>query len=255
MPMANFSLDGKVAIVTGGSRGIGRAIAVGLAEYGANVVIAARKAADLAETETLVAATGREALAVETNIRDAAALENLVQATKDRFGRIDVLVNNAATNPVFGPIANIDDRAFDVVMNTNVKAILMLSKLCRPVMMENGGGSVINVSSTGGVRPGRGLGMYSVSKAAVIMLTRVCASEWGKDGIRVNCLAPGLIKTEFSRALWEDEQRLQASVSSMPLGRIGLSEDMVGTAVFLASDASAYVTAQTIVVDGGQTGA
>ena len=121
--------------------------------------------------------------------------------------------------------------------------------------MGHAGGSIINVSSTGGVRPGRGLGAYSVSKAAVIMLTRVCASEWGKDGIRVNCLAPGLIKTEFSRALWEDEQRLETTVSQMPAGRIGLAEDMVGTAVFLASDASAYITAQTIVVDGGQTGA
>ena len=255
MPMTSFSLEGKVALVTGGSRGIGRAIAVGLAEAGANVVVAARKAGDLAETERQVRATGREALSVETNIRDSAALENLVKQATDAFGGIDVLVNNAATNPVFGPIANMDERAWDVVMNTNVKAALLLSKLVREVMAGGTGGSIINVSSTGGLRPGRGLGAYSVSKAALIMLTRVCASEWGRDGIRVNALSPGLIKTEFSRALWEDEQRLEATVSQMPAGRIGVAEDMVGTAVFLASDASAYITAQNIVVDGGQTGA
>jgi NAD(P)-dependent dehydrogenase (short-subunit alcohol dehydrogenase family) len=253
--MVHFSLEGKVALVTGGGRGIGRAIAVGMAEAGANVVIAARKVGDLAETERLIRETGREALAVETNIRDTAALENLVKQATDRFGGIDALVNNAATNPVFGPIANVDERAWDVVMNTNVKAAFLLSKLVREVMAARGGGSIVNVSSTGGVRPGRGLGAYSVSKAALIMLTRVCASEWGRDGIRVNALSPGLIKTEFSRALWEDEHRLEATTSTMPAGRIGQPEDMVGAVVWLASDASAYVTAQNIVVDGGQTGA
>jgi len=227
---------------------------VRLAEAGAHVVIAARKAGDLAETERLVKETGRPALAVETNIRDAAALENLVKRATDTFGGIHCLVNNAATNPVFGPIAAIDERAWDVVMNTNVKAAFLLSKLVREVMAAGGGGRIVNVSSTGGLRPGRGLGAYSVSKAALIMLTRVCASEWGRDGIRVNTLSPGLIRTEFSRALWEDEERLQTTVSQMPAGRIGLPEDMVGTAVFLASDASAYITAQNIAVDGGQTG-
>lgn len=255
MPVTDFSLGGKTAIVTGGSRGIGRSIAVGLAEAGANVVIAARKAGDLAETERLVRETGREALSVETNIRDAAALENLVKQSVEKFGGIDVLINNAATNPVYGPIASIDERAWDVVMNTNVKAAFLLSKLVREVMTGGNGGSIINVSSTGGVRPGRGLGAYSVSKAAIIMLTRVCAAEWGRDGIRVNTLSPGLIKTEFSRALWEDEARLENTVSQMPAGRIGLPEDMAGTAVFLASDASAYITGQNIVVDGGQTNA
>ncbi len=254
--MTSFSLAGKVAVITGGSRGIGRAIAIGMAEAGANVVLAARKAADLAEAAERVKETGREALTVETNVRDGAALENLVRQTVERFGRLDILVNNAATNPVFGPIAGIDERAFDTVMNTNVKSMLMLSKLAREQMKQQGtGGSIINVSSTGGLRPGRGLGMYSVSKAAVIMLTRVCAGEWGSDGIRVNCIAPGLIKTEFSRALWDNEERLAATTSTMPAGRIGLSEDLAGAAVYLASDAASFVTAQTIVVDGGQTGA
>jgi len=255
MPIADFTLNGKVAIITGGSRGIGRAIAVGMAEAGAKVVVAARKAGDLEEAAGAVKAAGGEVLTVETNVRDMAALENLVKQTTERFGRLDVLVNNAATNPMFGPIANIDERAWDVVLNTNLKSLFFLSKLAREVMKGNGGGSIINVSSTGGLRPGRGLGMYSVSKAAVIMLTRVCAAEWGADSIRVNCVAPGLIKTEFSRALWDDEQRLKTTTSQMPAGRIGESDDLVGAAIYLASDASSYVTAQTIVVDGGQTGA
>jgi dehydrogenase/reductase SDR family member 4 len=252
MTTTGFSLEGKVAIVTGGSRGIGRAIAVGLAEAGANVVVAARKANDLAETERMIRETGRQALSVETNIREMAALENLVKQTAGTFGGVHILVNNAATNPVFGPIASIEERAWDVVMNTNVKAAFLLSKLVREAMAGNGG-SIINVSSTGGLRPSRGLGLYSVSKAALIMLTRVCASEWGADGIRVNTLSPGLIKTEFSRALWEDEGRLQTTLSQMPAGRIGMPEDLAGAAVFLASDASAYITGQNIIVDGGQT--
>lgn len=256
MGLANFTLEGRVAIVTGGSRGIGRAIAVAMAEAGADIVLAARKAGDLNSAASAVEGAGRKVLAVETNVRDMAALQNLVDRTREHFGRIDILVNNAATNPVFGPIANIDERAWDTTMNTNVKSMFFLSKLVREAMIAGGhGGSIINVSSTGGVRPGGGLGAYSVSKAAVIMLTRVCASEWGRDGIRVNCIAPGLIRTEFSRALWDNEERLERTTSTMPAGRIGESDDLAGAAVYLASDASAYVTAQTIVVDGGQTGA
>ncbi|HEY8490153.1 MAG TPA: SDR family oxidoreductase [Dehalococcoidia bacterium] len=252
-PIANFRLDGKVAVVTGGSRGIGRAIAVGLAEAGAKVVAAARKAEDLAETVRQIQERGGEALAVETNIRDDAALESLISKTVERFGRLDILVNNAATNPVFGPIVNIDDRAWDVVMNTNVKAAFKLSKMAREQMIKHGGGSIINVSSTGGLRPSAGLGVYSVSKAALIMLTRVLAAEWGRDGIRVNCLAPGLIKTEFSRALWTNETILQRATSGSALGRIGQPEEMAGAVVYLCSDAASFVTGQTIVADGGGT--
>ena len=185
MPVANFSLAGKVAIVTGGSRGIGRSIAVALAEAGADVCVAARKPEALEETLTAIKATGRRGIAVPTNVRDMDALQNLVNETKRQLGRIDVLVNNAGANPAFGPIQDLEERAFDMVMTTNVKAVFMLSKMVREAILEHGeGGTIVNVSSTGGLRASVGLGGYSVSKAAVIMLTQVCAKEWGTDGIR-----------------------------------------------------------------------
>ncbi|MFN8506271.1 MAG: SDR family oxidoreductase [Dehalococcoidia bacterium] len=253
MSVVEFSLAGKVAIVTGGSRGIGRSIAVGLAEAGADVVVAARKPEALEESVAAIAATGRKSIAIPTNVRDMDALQNLVDQTKAQLGRVDILVNNAATNPVFGPVANLDERAWDTVMNTNVKSLFFLSKMARAVMLEQGqGGSIINVSSTGGFRASGGLGAYSVSKAAVIMLTQVCAKEWGRDGIRVNCIAPGLIKTEFSRALWDNEAARQGGGNSgAPLGRIGMPYEMAGAAVYFASAASSFTTGQTLVLDGG----
>ena len=252
MPVADFSLAGKVAIVTGGSRGIGRSIAVALAEAGADVCVAARKPEALEETVAAIQATGRKAIAVPTNVRDADALQNLVNETKSQLGRIDVLVNNAGANPAFGPIQNFEDRSWDMVMNTNVKALFLLSKMVRLVMLEQGqGGTIINVSSTGGVRAGSGLGAYSVSKAGVIMLTQVCAKEWGTDGIRVNCIAPGLIKTDFSRALWENDAILKNSVQGGALRRIGDPDEMAGAVVYFASPASSFTTGQTLVMDGG----
>ncbi len=252
MAIANFSLEGKVAIVTGGSRGIGRSIAIALAEAGADVCVAARKAEALEESLAAVKATGRRGIAVPTNVRDLTALENLVSETKRQLGRIDILVNNAATNPVFGPVANLDERAWDAIQNTNVKSAFFLSKMVREAIKEHGdGGSIINVSSTGGLRASGGLGGYSVSKAAVIMLTQVCAKEWGPDRIRVNCIAPGLIKTEFSRALWDNDAVLQNSLQTSPLRRIGEADEMAGAAVYLASPASSFVTGHTIVLDGG----
>lgn len=253
MPLADFSLAGKVAIVTGGSRGIGRAIAVGLAEAGADVCLAARKPESLEEAVAAVQATGRKAIAVPTNVRDLAALENLVAETKRQLGRVDILVNNAATNPVFGPVHNIDERAWDTIMNTNVKSVFFLSKFAREAMLEHGeGGSIVNVSSTGGVRVSVGLGGYSISKAAVIMLTKVCAKEWGNDGIRVNCIAPGLIKTEFSRALWENESILTNATQNSALKRIGMPEEMAGAVVYFASPSASFTTGQTLILDGGQ---
>jgi dehydrogenase/reductase SDR family member 4 len=250
--VADFSLAGKVAIVTGGSRGIGRSIAVALAEAGADVCVAARKPEALEESVNAVKATGRKGIAVPTNVRDMDALQNLVNETKRQLGRIDILINNAATNPVFGPIANMDERAWDTVMNTNVKSAFFLSKMVREAMLEHGdGGAIINVSSTGGLRASVGLGGYSVSKAAVIMLTQVCAKEWGTDGIRVNCIAPGLIKTEFSRALWENEAILKNSVQGGALKHIGDPDEMAGAVVYFASAASSFTTGQTIVLDGG----
>ena len=252
MTVANFSLAGKVAIVTGGSRGIGRSIAVALAEAGADVCVAARKIEALEESVAAIKATGRKGIAVPTNVREAEGLQNLVAETKKQLGRIDILVNNAATNPQFGPIANLEERAWDAIMNTNVKSAWLLSKMVREAIKEHGeGGSIINVSSTGGLRASGGLGGYSVSKAAIIMLTQVCAKEWGTDGIRVNCIAPGLIKTEFSRALWDNEAILKNSLTQSPLRRIGDPDEMAGAVVYFASAASSFTTGQTLVLDGG----
>jgi NAD(P)-dependent dehydrogenase (short-subunit alcohol dehydrogenase family) len=253
VPVADFSLNGKVAIVTGGSRGIGRSIALGLAEAGADVAIAARKLEALEETAEAVRATGRKCVAIPTNVREMPALQNLVDETKNQLGRVDILVNNAATNPVFGPIHNIDERGWDAIMNTNVKALFFLSKFAREAMLEHGqGGAIINVSSTGGFQASDVIGGYSISKAAVVMVTQVCAKTWGKDGIRVNCIAPGLIKTEFSRALWENEGILSGATVNAALHRIGLPDEMAGAVVYFASPASSFTTGQTLIMDGGR---
>jgi NAD(P)-dependent dehydrogenase (short-subunit alcohol dehydrogenase family) len=253
MTVADFSLAGKVAIVTGGSRGIGRSIALGLAEHGADVVIAARKPESLEEAVSAAKATGRRAIGVPTNVRDLDALKNLVDETVKQMGRLDILVNNAATNPFFGPIQNIEERAWDAIMNTNVKSLFFLSKLAREAMLAGGhGGSIINVSSVGGIEASDVIGAYSISKAAAIMVTQVCAKTWGVDGIRVNCIAPGLIRTEFSRALWENENILKGSTVGAALRRIAEPDEMAGAAVYFASDASSFCTGQTLVLDGGR---
>ncbi|UCE85255.1 MAG: SDR family NAD(P)-dependent oxidoreductase, partial [Deltaproteobacteria bacterium] len=220
MAVADFSLDGTVAIVTGGSRGIGRSIALGLAEHGADVAIAARKPEALEEAVQAVRATGRRAIAVPTNVRRDDELRRLVDETVARLGRLDILVNNAGTNPVYGPVHEIDGRAWDVIMNTNVRAVHVLSNFAREAMLVHGqGGAIVNVSSVGGYRASDVIGGYSVSKAALIMLTQVQAKAWGADGIRVNCIAPGLIRTEFARALWEDEKTLRAATEQAALQR------------------------------------
>jgi dehydrogenase/reductase SDR family member 4 len=252
--VAGFSLEGRVAIVTGGSRGIGRAIALGLADAGADVAIAARRPEPLAEAVAAIEATGRRALAVPTNVREPAALRALVDATRSGLGRVDILVNTAGTNPVFGAIADLDERAWDAVMNTNVRAAWQLSVLARAAMLAHGdGGAIVNVASNTGLRPTEGLGAYSVSKAALIMLTKVCAKEWGRDGIRVNAVVPGVIRTEFSRALWDDERNLARTVSAAALGRIGEPREVAGAVVYLASGAASFVTGEAIVLDGGET--
>jgi NAD(P)-dependent dehydrogenase (short-subunit alcohol dehydrogenase family) len=253
LPIADFRLDGKVALVTGGSRGIGRSIALGLAEAGADVAIAARKPEALAEAAGAVRALGRRAFPVPTNVRRMEDLRNLVDTTVRELGRLDVLVNNAGTNPSFGPVQQIDERAWDSIMNTNVKSIFFLSVLAREAMLRHGdGGAIVNVSSIGGLQASDAIGGYSISKAAVIMLTQVCAKQWGRDGIRVNCIAPGLIRTEFSRALWENESIAREAVETAALHRIGEPDEMAGAVVYFASRASSFATGQTLVIDGGR---
>jgi NAD(P)-dependent dehydrogenase (short-subunit alcohol dehydrogenase family) len=253
MPVADFSLTGKVAIVTGGSRGIGRSIALALADHGADVAVAARQPEPLAETVAALEATGRRAIGVSTNVRRSESLRNLVDETRRELGRLDVLVNNAGTTPVYGPVQDIDDGAWDVIMNTNVKAAHVLGSLAREAMLEQGqGGSIVNVSSIGGLRASDVIGGYSVSKAALIMLTQVQAKTWGRDGIRVNCIAPGLIRTEFARTLWENEETRREAVREAALGRIGEPDEMAGAVVYLASPAASFVTGQTLVLDGGR---
>lgn len=253
MTVADFSLEGKVAIVTGGSRGIGRSIAIGLAEHGADVAIAARKPDSLEEACDAVRASGRRAAGIPTNVRRTEELKQLVDETLSQLGRVDILVNNAGTTPVFGPVQEIDEGAWDVIMNTNVKAPHLLSVHAREAMLRHGdGGCVINVSSIGGIRASEVIGGYSVSKAALIMLTQVQAKCWGADGIRVNCIAPGLIRTEFARALWDNPKIAEASISEAALARIGEADEMAGAVVYLASPAASFVSGQTLVLDGGR---
>ncbi|MBW2244850.1 MAG: SDR family oxidoreductase [Deltaproteobacteria bacterium] len=252
-PIADFSLEGKVAIVTGGSRGIGRSISIALAQAGADVAIAARKPEALTEARLAVEATGRRAIEVPTNVRVNEDLRDLVSETQTRLGRVDVLVNNVGTTPVFGPIQDLEERAWDVIMNTNVKAAHLLSNAVREAMLEHGeGGSIINVSSVGGLRASDVIGGYSVSKAALIMLTQVQAKTWGQDGIRVNAIAPGLIQTDFARTLWEDDSTRGRAEVEAALRRIGQPDEMAGAVVYLASPAASFVTGQTLVLDGGR---
>lgn len=249
--MSQFSLANKVAVVTGSSRGIGRAIALALADAGADLAICSRKLAELEEVSSEITAKGRQALALSVNVRSKGDLDNLVHKTMEKFGRIDILVNNAGTNPYFGPIIDMEEWAWDTTLNTNVKACFLLSQSVGKIMVAQKGGNIINVSSTGGLRASDVLGAYSISKAALLMLTRVLAVQLGKYGIRVNAIAPGLVRTEFSRGLWEDKSRLENTLERTPLRRIASAEEMGGAVVFLASDAASYISGHTIILDGG----
>lgn len=251
--MGRFDLGGKVAIVTGSSRGIGRAIAEALAEAGAAVVISSRKPAACQEVAAAIEAAGGRAAAIPCHIGEPAQLAALVEGTKARFGALDILVCNAAVNPYYGPLAAIEDATFDRVLAGNVKSVLRLAALAQPAMAARGGGAIIIISSIAGLRASANLGAYAVSKAADMQLARSLALEWGRDNIRVNCLAPGLIKTDFARALWEDEAWLTRRLAATPLGRVGEPADIAGAALLLASEAGRFITGQTLVIDGGVT--
>lgn len=251
--MTSFDLTGRVALVTGASRGIGRATCEQLAAMGARVAVSSRK---LDACETVVRAieqAGGTGLAVACNASRPHELEALVARTRAELGEIDVLVANAATNPYFGPLLAIDDAAYDKTLATNVKGVLGLCRLVIPAMADLGGGSVVLTSSIAGLKGTRRLGAYAVSKAALMQLARNLALEWGHAGVRVNCVAPGIVKTDFARALWEDPQAHERALRGYPLGRLGDPEDVAGAIAFLAADASRFVTGQTLVVDGGAT--
>jgi NAD(P)-dependent dehydrogenase (short-subunit alcohol dehydrogenase family) len=250
--MKLFDLSGKVAVVTGSSRGIGRAIAEGFAEAGAKVTISARNQAPCDEVVEAIRKRGGEAIAVTARISDHAQLENLVAKTREQWGRIDILVCNAAINPHYGPLENLTDQVFERMMTNNVLSNLWLSKLVVPDMKANRDGSIIFISSIGGLKSSTVIAMYGVTKAADIALCRSLAAEWGPDGVRVNCIAPGLIETDFARALYENPERRARVEAETPLRRLGQPEDIAGTALLLASPAGAFITGTTLVVDGGR---
>ncbi|MBI2825261.1 MAG: glucose 1-dehydrogenase [Planctomycetia bacterium] len=250
---ARFDLSGKVAIVTGASKGIGEAIARGLAEFGAKVVVSSRKHEAVEAVAKAIQSAGGEAAAFAAHAGSTSDLHALVDKTVQRFGGVDIVVNNAAANPVFGPIVNADEGVFDKIMAVNVKGPLELAKRAFPIMAERGGGSVINISSIGGISPEPFLGIYSVSKTALISLTKVLAAEWGAAGVRVNAICPGLVQTKFSAALWQDEANLKRFVEQLPLGRMAQPEEIAPMAIFLAGKGAEYCTGGVYVVDGGHT--
>ena len=245
-----FSLSGKVALVTGGSRGIGRAIAIGLATFGADVAVTSRKLPDLEEVAAEIRGLGRRSMAVATHVGRMDEINSLVPKVKEELGRIDVLVNNAGTNPTMDQAMDIEERAWDSIMNLNLKGLFFVSQAVARLMKEQGGGKIINVASVAGLTPDI-LPVYSISKTGVIMATKVMAQQWAQYGIRVNAIAPGLTRTRFSQALWDNPDILQGAMMLTPLRRVGEPDEMVGATVFLASDASSYVTGHVLVIDGG----
>ena len=251
MSVPDFRLDDRVAIVTGASRGIGRSIALGLAQAGAHVALTARKQPDLDAVAHEIVGLGRRALPMAGHMGRRPDIDRLFETTLREFGRLDILVNNAATNPVFGPLMEIEEEAWDKIMALNVKGYLFAAQRAAKPMLAAGKGAIVNVSSTGGLRASPGLGAYSVSKAAVIMLTRVLAKELAPFGVRVNAIAPALVETRFSEALWKTPEILETYLKTTPMGRTAQPEEMAGAVVYLCSDAASYVTGEVLVLDGG----
>jgi dehydrogenase/reductase SDR family member 4 len=246
-----FNLTGKVALITGASKGIGEAIARFYTAFGARVVINSRKQEELDTVASNIREAGGECTGIAANAGDIKACQELVEKVISTYGSLDILVNNAATNPTYGPLLTSEEWAFDKIMNVNVKAPFALANLAHPHMKNRDGGSIINISSIAGLTPDPGLGLYSVSKAALNMLTKVQAKEWGRDGIRVNTICPGLIKTKFSEALWSNDEILNRFVKKLPIARMGTVEEIAGLALYLASPASGYCTGSVFTADGG----
>jgi NAD(P)-dependent dehydrogenase (short-subunit alcohol dehydrogenase family) len=248
----SFDLSGKVALITGASRGIGEAIALAFSQAGARVVLASRKQADLDNVASRIREAGGEALAVAAHTGEPAAIAEAVERTISTYGGIDILVNNAATNPHFGPILTAEESQWDKILDVNLKGYFRMVKACVPSMQSRGGGKIINMASVAGLEPQPMMGVYSVSKAAVLMLTKVLAVELAADNIQVNAIAPGFVKTRFSAALWQNPQINEAVTNSIPQKRMAEPEEIAGMAVYLASPASSFVTGAVFSIDGGQ---
>ena len=255
MPVGSrFDLTGRVALVTGASRGIGSAIAETLAEHGAQVALSSRKQADLdTEAERINVLYPEKTVAIAAHSGRPEDLGRLVKEVMGRFARIDILVNNAATNPYFGPVIGAELAAWDKTFEVNLRGLFVLTKLVYEASMEAHGGSIVNIASIGGLRPGLGLGVYNITKAGVIMFTRQLARELGGK-VRVNAVAPGLIKTRFAEALWGNQEILDRVLAQNPMGRIGVPDEVAAAVLFLASDAASYVNGEVLVVDGGGGG-
>ena len=249
--MGEFSLQGRIAIITGGSRGIGRAIALRFALAGATVVIGSRSLDHVQGVAAEIEQLGGLALPVQAHVGRPDDVDKLVQHTIDAYGRLDILVNNAATNPHFGPLLDADEAQWDKILDTNLKGAFRMCKAAVPHMASSGGGKIINIASIAGLRPSPGMGVYSVSKAGILMLTQVLAQELGAKNIQVNAIAPGVIKTRFSQVLWQMPEFARPILDRLPLARFGEPEDVAGLALYLASPESDYVTGSVFVLDGG----
>jgi NAD(P)-dependent dehydrogenase (short-subunit alcohol dehydrogenase family) len=247
-----FDLSGKIALVTGASRGIGAAIAKSFAAAGASVVLASRRQENLDRVADEIRGAGGNALPVATHTGDQEAVAALADRITESYGGVDILVNNAATNPHFGPILTADESHWDKILDVNVKGYFRLVRACIPAMHARGGGKIINIASIAGLEPQPGMGIYCVSKAAVLMLTEVLALELAGDNIQVNAIAPGFIKTQFSRAIWENPALNERVLAGIPQQRMAAPEELTGAALYLASDASSFTTGTTLLVDGGQ---
>ena len=251
--MDSFSLKDKIALVTGSSRGIGRAIATAYARAGAKVIVSSRKIDACRAVVDQLRAEGLEATAIGCNISSKDQIAALVSEAEATYGTVDVLVCNAAVNPYYGPLAGISDEALGKVLQVNIVSNVWLVNLVAPGMAKKGAGSIVIISSIAGLTGTRVLGAYAVSKAADMQLARNLALEWGKQGIRVNCIAPGLVRTDFAKALWDDPKTLSGALQASPLGMIGEPDDIAGAALLLGSPAGRFITGTTIVVDGGAT--